>query len=330
MTHDRITHDASAIEPTMLAAGAEYDRTIARELTHRRSVSEVFVTSLGEAGAGRFVAGAQLPRMHGYYGDHAGPAAHRHDPLVVMEAARQTAIALTHRYFGVPTDRSFMVRTFNGNGADTAAWLPGPEPADLLLDVRVPREHRHDGRTVGLDMVLEISRAGLPLMTVDGSFSWTDARSWAVLRDRFRAGIGLGDYRGPAPLRQRAGPAAVGRQDARNVVIGPPARSGGGRTLAALVADTAHPSLFDHPLDHVPGSLLLEAARQLAVSRAPAAVPMAVRSTFDRFVELDLPCECVAECPGAADGSAPATVLVTVRQAGGVAARIEVDLCTPA
>jgi hypothetical protein len=303
---------------------ASHVRTISRELAHRCAVSEVFVTSLDTVAPDVFVAGAQLPRMHAYYGDHAGSLAMRHDPLLVMEAARQAAIALTHEFYRVPPEMAFVVRTFNGTAADTAAWEVGIAPADLVMRVRVPEQHRRDGVLHGLDMVLEIESAGEPMLTVDGSFSWVTSRQWSGLRSAFRDSLGLGAFHGASALTERATPAAAGRENWRNVVIGPP-RGEGGTARASLVADLGHPFLFDHQLDHVPGSLLIEACRQTALSMIIDELPQleCVASTFDRFVELDLPAECVAEI--VEQGAGTVVFHCEIRQADSVAAQIDLE-----
>lgn len=303
---------------------ASHTRTISRELAHRCAVSEVFVTSLDAVAEHTFLAGAQLPRMHAYYGDHAGSLAVRHDPLVVMEAARQAAIALTHKFYEVPPEMGFLVRTFNGTGSDTAAWEVRTAPADLVMQVRVPQRHQRGGVLQGLDIVLEIESDGVPMLTVDGSFSWVTAGQWSALRSRFRESLGLGPFHGASALTERAAPAAVGRENWRNVVIGPPERDGA-TARAQLIPDLGHPSLFDHQLDHVPGNLLIEACRQTALSMVVCDLPQleCVASTFDRFVELDLPVECTAEIT---DQGAGSTVIhCEIHQADAVAARIDLE-----
>jgi hypothetical protein len=164
------------------------------------------------------------------------------------------------------------------------------------------------------------------MMTVDGSFTWVTAGQWDRMRTGFREGLGLGPFRGVMRSGERAPAALAGRENHRNVVIGPVRRHDGGAT-ADLVADTAHPFLFDHPLDHAPGNLLIEAARQTAVALLAPHPPRlsAVSSTFDRFVELDRAAECAAEI-GASD---PALVRCTIRQCGGVAARIDLVFGDP-
>jgi hypothetical protein len=303
---------------------ASHARTIARELAHRYAVAEVFVTSLDTVAQDVFVAGAQLPRMHAYYGDHAGSLAMRHDPLLVMEAARQAAIALTHEFYGVPTDMAFVVRTFNGTASDTSAWEVGTAPSDLVMRVRVPQRHTRGGVLHGLDMVLDIECADVPMLTVDGSFSWVTSRQWSGLRSAFRDSLGLGPFRGASALTERATPAAVGRENWRNVVIGPPVL-GGATTRARVVADLGHPFLFDHQLDHVPGSLLIEACRQTALSMVVHELPQleCVASTFDRFIELDLPAECVAEI--VEQGAGSMVIHCEIHQAGAVAAEIDFE-----
>lgn len=309
---------------TRIAPEATHARTIARELAHRCAVSEVFVTSLDAVGEDQFVVGAQLPRMHAYYSDHVGLLGLRHDPLLVMEAARQAAIALTHEFYGVPREMAFVVRTFNCTGSDTAAWEVRTAPTDLVMNVRVPRRHARGEVLQGVDMVLEIEAGGLPMATVDGSFSWVTPRQWKGLRRGFRESLGLGAFCGGTALTERALPALVGRESWRNVVIGPPQRAGNEAT-AELIADPGHPFLFDHQLDHMPGSLLIEAGRQLALSMVNGDLPAldSVASTFDRFVELDLPAECVARRTESDTGAT--LVHCEIRQSGAVAATVALE-----
>ncbi|MFC9895184.1 ScbA/BarX family gamma-butyrolactone biosynthesis protein [Nocardia sp. NPDC127579] len=308
------------------AVAASHLRTVSRVLAHRCAVSEVFVTSLDRIGPEEFLVGAQLPRMHAYYGDHASALGLRHDPLVVMEAARQASIAVTHEFFGVPPEMAFIVRTFNGTGSDTAVWETGTAPADLVMTVRVSGRHLHQGVPHGLDLVLDIACAGAPMMTVDGSFSWTTPQRWEAMRAGFRNSLGLGEFQGPGPVAERAPADVVGRENPRNVVIGPPCHAGR-IARAGLVADLAHPFLFDHQLDHVPGSLLIEAARQTALTLLPDLPRLvSVASGFERFVELDRPAECVAEIVESEVD--PLVVRCSLEQAGAVAARVDLEFGT--
>ncbi|NKY89384.1 ScbA/BarX family gamma-butyrolactone biosynthesis protein [Nocardia veterana] len=298
---------------------ASHMRTISRHLAHRCAVSEVFVTSLDSAKTDEFVVGAQLPRMHGYYGDRPAPWDAEYDPLLVMEAARQAAIALTHEYFGVPADFGFVVRTFNGAVADSDRWRIGAAPADLVMAVQILRRHRRGDVLQGVDMVLEIECDDTPMMIVDGSFTWVPPSRWAALRTHHRTALGPGETGAPVAPGQAAAPADVGRVNPRNVVVGPLRRIGAAG-VTELVIDTGHPILFDHPVDHVPGSLLLEAARQtvIAMSTGEPSRLLGVACTFERFVELDRRTECVVR----GSDSVPGQLDCEIHQSGGVAARI--------
>ncbi|UGT45239.1 gamma-butyrolactone biosynthesis protein [Nocardia yamanashiensis] len=303
---------------------ATHVRTVPRMLTHRCAVAEVFVTSLDVIEPDTFLVGAQLPRMHGHYGDHTGPAAQRHDLVAVMEAVRQACIAIAHEFYAVPGDQQFLVRNFNGTVADSPLWSIGSAPADLVMRARALRKFQRDDQLSGLHLMFDISCDGIPMGTVDLNYSWVPPWKWDAARNGQRNRMGLGAFQGAGPVGERAAAALVSREIARNVVIGPP-RTEDGRTHAILVADTSHPILFDHELDHAPGNLLIEAGRQVALA---ALQPysrrlIGVTSTFEQFVELDRPTECLAEL---SDSGVDATVVrCEIRQDGVVAARIDLE-----
>lgn len=132
---------------------------------------------------------------------------------------------------------------------------------------------------------------------------------------------------GPLPEPAAVGrpePAAVGRRDARNVVITTP-RPHGPHLGARIVCDRHDPVFFDHPLDHLPGMLLLEAGRQLALAAVAEAtavpagqwVATACRARFLRFAELAQPVWCRGQV------TSPTVVEVTVEQGGMAAAHLE-------
>src|SRR5882757_8642814 len=82
--------------------------TVDRSLVHRDSLGEVFVTDLRGGGETGYQAAAQLPRSHAYYGDHLlRPRAH--DPILLLEAARQAALAGAHAFFGIPARDKFIL-----------------------------------------------------------------------------------------------------------------------------------------------------------------------------------------------------------------------------
>ncbi|MGV9871077.1 AfsA-related hotdog domain-containing protein, partial [Rhodococcus koreensis] len=89
----------------------------------------------------------------------------------------------------------------------------------------------------------------------------------------------------PARCGTALAPAAVGQVDERDVVLGRPT----GRGEWEVRVDVTHPVLFDHPLDHLPGMLLLEVLRQSAFAAltVPDAHLESIDAVFHRFAELD-------------------------------------------
>lgn len=83
-----------------------------------------------------------------------------------------------------------------------------------------------------------------------------------------------------------------------------------------LRVDPTHPVLFDHAVDHVPGMLLLEAARQAAHSVGDgASAVIGMRTDFARYVELDAPAVVLAGEP-VRDGTGRRRVDVSIEQHG--------------
>jgi hypothetical protein len=113
-------------------------------------------------------------------------------------------------------------------------------------------------------------------------------------------------------------PQTVGRISPTDVVLSPTGKPGRWQ----LRVDTAHPALFDHPLDHVPGMMLLEAARQATVATlGPSCMPLEITSEFRRYTELSSPCV-IETCRIPTAGTAPGqSVLVTGHQNGELAFR---------
>jgi hypothetical protein len=91
-----------------------------------------------------------------------------------------------------------------------------------------------------------------------------------------------------------------------------------------LRIDTSHPIFFDHPVDHVPGALLLDAALQTAraASHDPDAGPsraVEIDSRFSRFVELDVPSELEAKAMPSADAEHEQVEVTCTSQSAGPA-----------
>jgi hypothetical protein len=289
----------------------DYSRTVPRELVHRAAVAEVFLTSHRKVHDDLYLIGAQLPRFHPFYSDEASSRpSFAHDPLLVLEVCRQAAILLAHQYFEVPADKFFVLRTVAGQVLDPGALVVGTGPTDAAVSCEIVKRHGHGDVVHGLDVRCTLRANGFDAVAVSMSYSWVTAAQWRRIR-----GAGPDRFERPAdtmpiPTGVRADARLVDRRNPFNVVVGPPVTDDGS-TRAHLVIDTTHPTLFDHPLDHVPGGLQLEACRQLAIvaARARHSVRAQVdeiridglRARFGAFAELDLPTECEARTESVVD-----------------------------
>jgi hypothetical protein len=87
----------------------------------------------------------------------------------------------------------------------------------------------------------------------------------------------------------------VGRGRQSNVVIGAMTETDNGGFTAGLLVDDSHPAMFDHAVDHLPGSLVLEGIRQTLLKAAlqrfamspSRGIPTRWSAAFTNFGELN-------------------------------------------
>ncbi|GGS89146.1 ScbA/BarX family gamma-butyrolactone biosynthesis protein [Streptomyces griseoviridis] len=280
--------------------------TVPRELVHRASVAEVLLTGWDRVDDARFTVTAQLPRQHGFHVSVGGC----HDPLLITETVRQAGLLLAHAELGVPLEHQFLMWDLSADVVPEALRVGGA-PASLDIDVACEDVKRRGAQVAGAHYDMVIRRDGEVAARGGATFTCTSPAVYRRLRAAARAGAGAPV---PLPLPSPAPPREVGRVSAADVVLSPSPAAGRWR----LRADTTHPALFDHPVDHVPGMVLLEAARQATTAflRRPC-LPVGLTGEFSRYVELDRECaiEACALPGGAAEGRE--RVLVTGRQDGG-------------
>ncbi|NEA65561.1 ScbA/BarX family gamma-butyrolactone biosynthesis protein [Streptomyces sp. SID12488] len=292
---------------TASPTGSLLTTTVPRGYVHRAAVAEVFLTGWEAAptahaapttASDSFVVRAQLPRGHALF----APAHGHQDPLLLLESIRQAGTLLSHAEYGVPFGHQFLMWGLSF-AATPAALTTGATPTDVELHT-VCHDIVRRGRTIsGMRYDVSVRRDGVPVATGGASFGVTSPAVHRRLREGRPTVV---DRALPTPVD----PAEVGHTDPGNVLLAAPARTGangrpnsrvsGGENRWAnswanrweLRVDTGHPILFDHPVDHVPGMLLIEAARQAAraATGRPDALLLGLDSNFTRYAELDAPC----------------------------------------
>ncbi|MFF8426960.1 ScbA/BarX family gamma-butyrolactone biosynthesis protein [Streptomyces sp. NPDC016566] len=179
--------------------------------------------------------------------------------------------------------------------ASASAFEVGSAPTDVELHT-VCHDIVRGGRTIsGMRYEVSVRRDGLTIATGGAGFSCTSPAAYRRLRDGRPTATG---HVLPAPVD----PAEVGHSNPGHVVLAAPAEPGEPRW--ELRVDTGHAGFFDHPVDHVPGMALIEAARQAAraATGQPSALLLGLETEFTRYAELDVPCwiEARADDPDAA------------------------------
>ncbi|WP_327682193.1 ScbA/BarX family gamma-butyrolactone biosynthesis protein [Kitasatospora sp. NBC_00458] len=319
-------------------AELRFDATVPRSLVHRAAIAEVFVTDSARVGdpapesdEHTFEVAAQLPRGH-VVGERGGG----YDFLLLVEVLRQSGVLIAHQYLEVPLDRAFIFSALNLNILGLEALRIGSSPAQAVLSTTVRPQRNPAGRVLGFEFTGTFWLDGVPAIVGSGSLTFVSNRAFQMLRAGNRKKL---DGRSPRhPQLLRSAPSLVGRRDAFNIVLTEPSVSESGTASALLVVDTDHPHLFDHKLDHVPGNLQLEAARQLSVAAvaklhglpAESLVVTASKAEFTDFAELDLVTRVAAEVGEAtfdgALGAVTVPVAITVSQEGATVATLAIEV----
>jgi 2-oxo-3-(phosphooxy)propyl 3-oxoalkanoate synthase len=292
--------------------------TVAKEYVHRAALSEVFLTGWEPSGPDAFAVTAQWPRSHSFYGSAHG----WYDPLLLCETVRQTFPLLAHVAYGVPFGYQLSWSRLQ-YAVDPAALRIETAPADV--DVYAVFSDIRSSRSLPTMMTvhLEVVRAGALVATVSTRFGCHSPAVYQRLRgERGRTAEVFANA--PRPPRAVAR-ASVGRRLAQDVVLSPAPGDGRWR----LRADTSHPVLFDHAVDHVPGMVLLEAVRQAGHAVAPGRgplLPTAMDVSFNRYVEFDQPCWIETRTEDAAADGPRRTVRVNARQGDGFALQATAEM----
>ncbi|MER6983811.1 ScbA/BarX family gamma-butyrolactone biosynthesis protein [Streptomyces carpinensis] len=316
MTTDTFRFEVPSIEQTAEAALSPFwaaalrhghlTTTVPRELVHRAAVAEVMLTDWERLGDTHFAMTAQWPRGHSFFTPVDGG---HHDPLIAAETIRQAGALLAHAEFGVPFGHQFLMEELTLTVCPEELGI-GRAPAALDLDVTCKEVRKRGERLTGMRYETTVLREGRPAAAGRISFSVIAPAVYRRLRPERVFGAGHRPIALTAPLA----PQSVGRLSPADVVLSPT----GDPNRWQLRVDTRHPVLFDHQVDHVPGMVLLEAARQAAtaVLGGSSILPLGLECEFTKYAELDLPCLIDAlRLPKAAPGD-PETVLVTGHQDG--------------
>ncbi|MFC8827449.1 ScbA/BarX family gamma-butyrolactone biosynthesis protein [Streptomyces sp. NPDC057137] len=229
-----------------------WSRTVPRELVHRTSAAEVLLTDV-RPGRQRnvFDAAASWPRSHPTF---PRGGADLHSPLIIVETMRQLGIYLPLRHYGVPSQFRLLItdlffRIDPDKEPRATANCTDVSCRAAVTDIR----NGADGAVTGLRMEVSIRVGSQVFARAGGGARFVSPERYAAMRGA-RATV---RPRMPAGHCVRPDTGRIGADHARDVMI-----AVGGGAVRLRPADLRHPFFFDHSSDHVPGMVLLEAARQ--------------------------------------------------------------------
>ena len=285
-------------------AWLRFDRNVSRDLVHRKALAEVLIADTVQVADDEFLLGTQLPRAHTLWSDRVYPY---HDPLITIEVCRQACLAVPQRYYDVGPDWQFVSKLINFRVVNLDAFTDNEvSPPEGILRARFSNRRERKGILCGITVQAELTIEGTSAATVSGDLMFFPKITYERLRAQQRQHKALDKQ--PQATTRPVDPATIGRAFHRNVTIGesdfPGSVAGDCRYVA--VVDRRNPYFFDHPLDHIPGALVLEIYRQAAIATVTgdtAAMPAAAVITrcdvqLADFAELESPLECSAKVIG--------------------------------
>lgn len=300
-----------------------------RRLTHKRFPENVLLTDIRACSDDHFVCSGRIPVDHRFF--NAGGRTPYEDILFYTEVGRQASLAVTHAFLNVSFDDVFIFERSRA-AMTPGIWNPAlaREADSVVIEIKV-RETVRRKNTVARVIAEHFMYVG-DQHVFQGTGTWT--MQPAALFKRLR--------RATAESALQVDGADLLRRYPSNVVISALESAQDNTAItASLFVNTAHPYFFDHPCDHVPGMLLLEACAQLSfgacaqAGRAPSPrmALMAYDMDFTQFVDCHVPTTLSARVlTDEASGSpamAPAIDIV-VSQRGAVAGIARMRIGFPA
>lgn len=238
-------------------------------LTHKHRREAQVVERWWRTEIDRFGVIARWCADHPHYlpaGD-GGPAL----PLVA-ETLRQAVITISHAAYDVPLDHAFVMRALS---VELDPDLPRlVTMSEVQVDLTCHDVVMSGGELRSMEVSLEFRHRGHAFGRGTGSLTLMPA---SVYR-RVRSTVAPVQHRTSG---RRVAASEVGRSWESDVLLA----EAPGSDLR-LAVDTNHPWHFDHPADHLPGMLFVEAAVQSHLLHTSDAAPRAIEARFDKYAEV--------------------------------------------
>ncbi len=250
------------------------------------------------------------------------------DALFLAEFVRHAIEVIARSMLGMQPEDVFVLKSIALHCSDDlAGYRPNAASRAIIILPGTGVRRRPDRSAYAADGPVYCYLDSHAAAAFGGTVAFLTPDHYAVLR-RADGDVGFGFPRGHVePLV----PSCLGKLHQRDVLIGCLRRRRAG--LTAKIVPQAPQAFFDRPLDHYPGMMMAEAARQLAIRSASLSrenlLPhqmrvTSIRMTFNSFAELDRPPFLHAAISQSREGGQ--TILVQARQGRNERARFDIDM----
>jgi hypothetical protein len=229
-----------------------FDATVSRRLVHKREISEVFLTDAHAVGPNKFILGAVWPRHHLFYRTDVGG----YDSLLAAETLRQATIFVGHQFFDVPLGQRFLMESGSIKKIGEAG-LEVSGPTEVVLTLDVEKIQRRGSRITGFHTEVSFVSNDVLFAHGRGDICILEPQLYTRIRGNVATVY-------PPPS------SCDGASLVNDYHISADEDGSGGLAQWHGLAQwcvsvlSAHPVFFDHPVDHLPGMLVMEAIRQAA------------------------------------------------------------------
>ncbi len=315
-------------------SSCSYTTTVSKELVHRAAVSEVFLTDVNKLGYERFITGAHLPRTHSYYNDIPSEEKY-YDNILLLEVCRQSSIIITHHYYEIPLSAKFIFNEAKFTINNFHALRVKETASNVLTEVNVISEDKRNNKLIGLTFEMKVYIDGLLCATKLMDITWLEAALWKKIRRKpikdAEALYEKNSVDTPTTLKLEESE-LVGRGKSDNVVIYKPEKAEEDKTRFKIFVNEYHPAIFDHPLDHIPGMLIIESFRQSSIKflldnyrlKHDDIYMKVINIDFVKFAELLIDTYCYIENVCVDERTNDIKMVLSVRQNNSISALVNI------
>lgn len=232
---------------------ANYAQSVEKHLVHKAFNSEVFLIDSHRLDENTFEIAAFLPRSHIYYNDTQNST--RHDVSALLEVFRQCSIFVAHEFYGVALNSKFIFDSADFKVLHNEILENSPQSYQSIIKITILQVKHKRGNNYGLLLDMQLFIGSKKYATKIMDMSWFAPKIYEKLRGK----VANENY---TPLdNHQISSKSLGRNATTNIVITQFLQESQ-YFQTTIIPNQAHPAFFDHPLDHIPASLLIEALRQ--------------------------------------------------------------------